>query len=91
MKKAIFAALLLAAGAGAHAQQQIIRHKTHLRVVDVNTKEEIHSMAYRELCLGETPAILVLTLGPNSLLHPLNVIPWPADKPNPCKGLAVPK
>lgn len=91
MKKVIFAVLLLVISVGATAQQQIIRHKTHLRVIDVNTKDEIQSMGYREICLGETPAILVVALGQNSLLHPLNVIPWPADKPNPCKGLAIPK
>ncbi len=90
MKKVIFVVLLLVVSAGANAQQ-IIRGKNHLRVFDANTRDEIQSMGYREVCLGETPAILVVALGQNSLLHPLNVIPWPADKPNPCKGLAVQK
>jgi hypothetical protein len=88
MRKLLICILLATTSVLAHAQQQIIRHKSHLRVVDATTKEEIPSMAHREICLGETPAILVLSLGQNSLHHPLIVLPWPADKPNPCKGLA---
>lgn len=52
----------------------------------------LESVAYREVCLGSTPAILVYVSSAQSAAGavayntyvPLNMLPWPADKPSPC-------
>ncbi len=93
MKRIVSLLILIALSASASAQRTPpIKSRYMLPVLDANTKVEQPFAAYQDICLGDTPAIMVFAVGPDSMMKPVGVISWPADKPNPCRGgFATPK
>ncbi len=88
MKRLWYFLALVMLSTSASAQ---IKNRFMLPVYDPQTKVVQAFTAYQELCLGDTPAIYVFAVGPDSIMKPFGVLPWPSDKPNPCKGIPLPK
>lgn len=61
-----------------------------LPITDPNMDHyELGQLIYRDICLGDTPAIAVFTnqvAAGSSFWHPLTVLPWPNDKPHKCNA-----
>ncbi len=78
---------------GSNAYSQV-RGSGDLPIYDPNAGVALTKAAYREVCLGDKPALLIYGEGLDKgvkVLTPIGAIPWPADKPNPCKGHTLQK
>ncbi len=86
MKKRAILIIGLAIGINAYAQ--IVKGRSDLPVYDLTTGGVLNTASYREVCLGDTPVLMIYGARTDQmLLSPIGVLPWPADKPNPCKGM----
>ena len=86
MKKVTLLLVGLSFGANVYSQ---VRGSGDLPIHDPNAGAALTKTAYREVCLGDTPALLIYGEGLDKgvkILTPIGALPWPADKPNPCRG-----